>query len=278
MRMNKIFQNLPYKIGSSSMIFGHDVVENASLLSQIVDHMEIILFYTTNLNNIPSRKQIRCLNQIQQQHGISYSVHLPTFLEIGASCMNRRKDAVRMVSEICHLMAELNPVYYILHVPFSPPTLAAVPGLYFKSKDSEKWEDWTIRSVESLAFLQEMLPKSCKLLVENINYSPQFLKPFIETGFCGLCLDIGHLVLGDESVSDNLADNFPAIGEIHLHGVKGHEDHLCVSELPGPMLCRCFQYLNNRRYRGIVNLEVFSPADLNGSIAVLIETLETISR
>jgi hypothetical protein len=70
-----------------------------------------------------------------------------------------------------------------------------------------------------------------KLLIENINYSPSLLKPFIKSGFCNLCLDIGHLILGGESVSDILEDNFSVIREIHIHGVKGYEDHLCVSRV-----------------------------------------------
>jgi sugar phosphate isomerase/epimerase len=41
-----------------------------------------------------------------------------------------------------------------------------------------------------------------KLLVENINYSPSFLEPFCKEGLCGLCLDIGHLLLGQEDVME----------------------------------------------------------------------------
>jgi sugar phosphate isomerase/epimerase len=275
--VNTLLNNLTYKIGASSMVFGHDLVENARLLARIVNHVEIILFHTSTLNNIPGREEICRLNEIRQQFPITYSVHLPASLEIGALCPQRRKDAVRLASEICIQTADLNPVYYILHIPFSPPTLVPVPGLYFRSIDSKKWEHWIGRSLDSLASLQEVLPKSAKILIENINYSPYFLKPFIKKDFCELCLDIGHLILGGEPVTDILEDNFSVIREIHIHGVKGYHDHLCVSELPAPMLRRCLQYLDIKRFGGIVNLEVFTPDHLNGSIDALLKTLEAIS-
>jgi sugar phosphate isomerase/epimerase len=275
--VNTLLNNLPYKIGASSMVFGHDLVENVRLLARIVNHVEIILFHTSTLNNIPGREEISRLNEICQQIPITYSVHLPASLEIGALCPQRRKDAVRLTSEICIQMADLNPVYYILHIPFSPPTLVPVPGLYFRSIDSKKWEHWIGRSLDSLASLQEGLPQSTKILIENINYSPYFLMPFIKNDFCELCLDIGHLILGGEHVTDILADNFSVIREIHIHGVNGYHDHLCVSELPEPLLRRCLQYLYNKRFGGILNLEVFTPDHLNGSIAVLLKTLEAIS-
>ena len=275
--VNTLLNNMPYKIGASSMVFGHDMVENARLLAQIVNHVEIILFHTSTLNNIPGREEIRRLNEIRQQYAITYSVHLPASLEIGALCAQRRKDSVCLASEICLQTAELNPVYYILHIPFSPPTLVPVPGLYFRSGDSEQWDQWTKRSLESLASVQEVIPQSATLLIENINYSPYFLKPFIKNNFCELCLDFGHLILGGEPVTDILEDNFSVIREIHIHGVNGYHDHLCVSELPEPMLRRCLQYLDSKQFSGIVNLEVFTPDHLNGSIAVLLKTLEAIS-
>jgi sugar phosphate isomerase/epimerase len=275
--VNKLLNNLPYKIGASSMVFGHDLVENARLLAGIVNHVEIILFHTPTLNNLPSREEIRRLSEIRQQHSITYSVHLPASLEIGSLCPQRRKDSVRLASEICLQTAELNPVYYILHIPFSPPTLVPIPGLYFRSNDSKKWEHWIKRSLDSLAFLQNVIPQSTRLLIENINYSPSLLKPFIKSGFCNLCLDIGHLILGGESVSDILEDNFSVIREIHIHGVKGYEDHLCVSRLPDPILRQCFECLKSKVFSGIVNLEVFTPDHLNGSIAVLLKTIEAIN-
>ncbi len=259
------------------MIFGHDMVKNAHVLAQIVDHVEIILFHTSSLNNIPAEQEILRLNEIRRKWSITYSVHLPASLEIGALDDQRRKDSVRLISDIVLHMADLDPVYYVMHIPFSTPALVPVPGLYFKSSDSKQWEHWEKRSLKALEFLQEMLPQSTKILIENINYSPCFLKPFIKNGHYGLCLDIGHLILGGEPVADILEDNFTIIREIHIHGVRGFQDHLSVSELPESLLHQCFQCLESKRFDGIVNMEVFNPKDLYGSVGSLLKTLERIS-
>ena len=53
----------PFKLGTTSMVFGKDVTKNASLLAGKVDHIEIILFQTGNLDNIPSAGEIDDLNE-----------------------------------------------------------------------------------------------------------------------------------------------------------------------------------------------------------------------
>ncbi len=274
--MHKDFRNPTCKIGASSMVFGNDMVENAVLLSRIVDHVEIVLFHTKGLDNIPVGEQVRQLEDAGRRSGISYSVHLPASLEIGAPDPRKRKEDIRLIRDICRRMADLKPLHYVLHVPFSPPTLVAVPGLYFKSNGAENWEDWTKRSLESLSIINEEAPESSRFLVENINYSPRFLKPFVESGLCGLCLDIGHLVLGGEPAADILEENLSWIEEIHIHGVKGREDHLCVSLLQKTLLRRCLECLVGNGYGGVLNMEVFTPEDLTGSIGALRETMEEI--
>jgi sugar phosphate isomerase/epimerase len=275
MPMNAAFQSLPFKIGATSMVFGHDMVENAGLLARIVNHVEILLFHTPTLDNIPGTETIRRLNEIRRANSITYSVHLPASLEVGAAERQRRTDAARLAAEICLQMADLDPICYVLHIPFSPPTLVAVPGVYFGSgtKDLQPRNPWARRSLESLAVVRESVPKSAELLVENINYSPSFLMPFVESGLCGLCLDIGHLILGGECIEDALTAHLDATREIHLHGVKGCDEHLCLSELPEPMLNHCVAYLKKQRFSGVVNLEVFTSEHLERSLEVLLKTI-----
>ena len=133
--MHEVFRNLNYRIGASSMVFGHDLVENAGMLCRMVDHVEIVLFHTSELNNIPCTDAIRSLYEIGRKYATTYSVHLPAMLEIGARNQSRRNEDIRLIRDICFRMAKLNPLHYVLHIPLSPPTLVPVQGLYFCSND-----------------------------------------------------------------------------------------------------------------------------------------------
>jgi len=82
----KYFQNrsgaafeLPFKIGAPSMVFGENLLENAYLLADMVDHVEIVLFYTPALHNFPSPSEIKALRKLGANEDVSFSVHLPTF-------------------------------------------------------------------------------------------------------------------------------------------------------------------------------------------------------
>ena len=57
--------------------------------------------------------------------------------------------------------------------------------------------------------------------------------------------------------------------EIHLHGVKGNDEHQALSILPLHRVKGWIKYLNSIRYRGVVNLEVFTLDDLESSVGIL---------
>ena len=271
--MKKFFPGLPFKIAAPSMVFGKDLIENVLILAQIVDSIEIVIFFTTDLNNIPTREEIRELKRIAERYGITYTIHLPAYLEIASSDKNKRNDSVHLANEICLKTEELDPIYYILHIPFSPPTLAPVPGLYFKSGEKRKWDEWTARGLASLERIESVIRQNGKFLVENINYSPSFLGPFWKEGLCGLCLDLGHLLLGDENVTTILRSYSDVTKEIHLHGVKGYEEHISLSVLPKYQVEEWLRYLIEVSFRGVLNLEVFSPLDLNESLNITYDAL-----
>ena len=271
----KSFNQLPFKIGTTSMVFGEDFLYNVRLLKGLVDHIEILLFHTPSLNNIPGSHEIEILKNIGQQENVTFSVHLPASLEIASTEKGKREESVRLLNEICLKTAQINPLYYILHIPFTPPTLVPVPGLYFTTDHSQGWDEWTNRAMESLEMIHEGMGNGIQLLVENINYSPFFLEPFWKQGQCQLCLDIGHLMLGQEKVMDSLKQYLNIAGEIHLHGVIGYKEHLSLSVLPEMRVRKWLNYLIRSSFKGIMLLELFSPRDLEESIDIVLETLSS---
>jgi len=255
------------------MVFKGDMLENVRLLTHLVDNIEIVLFHTPTLHNILGPKEIRLLKRIGEQENVSFTVHLPASLEIASQDRRKREESVRLAGEIFLKMGEINPRYYILHIPFSPPTLVAVPGLYFKTGEKKEWDEWTSRALESLEMLHGALGEDKKLLVENINYSPFFLEPFWKKVCCELCLDLGHMILGQENVTGLLKRYLEVTREIHLHGVKGYEEHLSLSILPKNRVRKWLKVLSRTSFKGVIQLEVFSPQDLEESMDIIQEIL-----
>ncbi len=266
---------VPFKISAPAMIFGHDIVENAEILAELVDNIEIVLFHTPALNNFLSRADVQRLAQIGSRHGVSYTVHLQDSLEIASSSAAKRAESVGRILELIESTAGIDPRHFVLHVPLTPPTLVPTPGLYLKSIAHQQWQDWLKRAIESLSTIVAECGASADLLVENINYSLAFLEPLVRDGYCNICLDVGHLLLGQESVMAAMRRYATHIREIHLHGIKDYRDHYSLALLPQERLVNWMEYLTRTRYDGIINLEVFSPGDLMASLELLGRTLHS---
>lgn len=61
--------------------------------------------------------------------------------------------------------------------------------------------------------------------------------------------------------------------EIHLHGVKGNDEHQALSIVPLHRVKGWGKYLDSIRYSGVVNLEVFTLDDLEASVGILCNIL-----
>ena len=258
----------PFHLSAPAMIFGHDIVENAEILSTIVDSVEIVLFSTPNQNNYLSSREIATLADIARRTGINYTIHLPTSLQIASSDLTQRIESVQSVIELIKLCEPLNPHYFILHIPYTLPTLVYKPGDYFKQIEYAEWQKWLERASNSLMDITAN-GKKCGLLLENINYSVYHLEPLFKNNPCYLCLDVGHLMLGEEKISDEIVCYHDIIKEIHLHGVKGHVDHHSLDIVPHKRVLKWLKLLSDKGFSGILNIEVFSPSDLRSSLDLI---------
>ena len=256
------------------------MVKNAEMLSRCgndLDFTEILLFQTPALHNIPTTRELHILKEIQYRTQTAYTVHLPASLEIASNHREIREKSIRFIIDIWLKISILQPAYYILHIPITPPTIVSVPDQYFKSGSSQSWDDWTSRAMESLRRIRSSVGDESALLIENINYSPKFLEPFFDADYGGFCLDIGHLLLGDEHVPEVLEYFRDQIREIHLHGVKDCTEHLSLDVLPHDQVVEWLSCLNRWKYQGLINLEVFSPEDLKTSLEVVSDIMKELS-
>jgi hypothetical protein len=81
-----------------------------------------------------------------------------------------------------------------------------------------------------------------------------------------LCMDTGHLLLNGGGIGEFLRRYGPRLREIHLHGVRQAADHRPFGAAE-PWLRELEPFL--RRFTGVVNLEVFSLADVRECLGAL---------
>lgn len=256
------------------------MVRNAERLSRGgngLDFIEIVLFHTPQLHNIPTTRELQTLKEIQERTQSIYTVHLPASLDIASKHQDIRDKSIRMLVDIWLKTSILQPAYYVLHIPMTPPTLVSVPGQYIKSVSPRSSDDWTSRAMDSLRQIRDRVGNESALLLENINYSPQFLEPFFKAGYGGFCLDIGHLLLGDEHVPEVMERFRDQIREIHLHGVRDYTEHLSLDVLPRDKVVEWLSCLKRWNFQGYINLEVFSPEDLKTSHEVVSDIMKELS-
>ncbi len=276
--MSQSCKEIRFKISAPAMIYGNDLLANVRLLAKVFDNIEIILFYTPSLHNIPAREEIKKLRDIGRRKNVTYTVHLPASLQVASPDRGTRAKHVELAIDLIDKTAACEPVYYILHIPYTRPTLVPRPGEYFSFESMQTKRSWYKRACASLEKISSAVEHHGKLLVENINYSPQCLQTLAATGLCEICLDVGHLVLGQEHVVDVLKHFLPAAREIHLHGVKGYTDHLSLTALEPSRIVKWLNLLIQMNYEGIVNLEVFSHEDLISSLDLAARTLPALGR
>ena len=83
-----------------------------------------------------------------------------------------------------------------------------------------------------------------------------------------LCMDTGHLLLNGSEVGGFLERWGPRVREIHLHGLRQGEDHRPFAAAD-PWFQDLVPFL--RGFAGVVNVEVFSRADLDECLHALRE-------
>ena len=202
----------------------------------------------------------------------------PEHRELANLIAERAVENHRLAGNVIAWMDAIRPLHYVLHIPFTTPTLTSEPGVYFYRHQDKEFNDWTPRALNSLKALKEKTGQGTKLLVENINYSPLFLEPLLSNELCGLCLDLGHLLLGHENVMDILKCYLDITEEVHLHGVIDHREHLSLSVLPAERVSKWVRFLWQSGYKGIVNMEVFTPTDLEESINIMSKTFSVLPK
>ncbi len=78
-------QSLPFRLGTSSYIIPADILPNVQYLAGKVRDIELVLFEVDDgQNNLPSSDVLNELVRLAALYDLTYTVHLPLDLKLGA--------------------------------------------------------------------------------------------------------------------------------------------------------------------------------------------------
>ncbi|OGQ86164.1 MAG: hypothetical protein A2512_02295 [Deltaproteobacteria bacterium RIFOXYD12_FULL_56_24] len=227
---------------------------NVRALAPLVDDVQLLFFESAAKSLLPQPLDLQVLRDLAEEHGLSYTVHLPADLALGAAARVERQEGI---AEILRLMAQLSPLApqsFDLHLTREPDLPEAA---------------WLDNLAASLGELATALGEEKRQIgVENIEYPYDLVAPLVaEYGFA-VCLDLGHLVHYGHDLEEGLG-LLPRAHHLHYHGVEGGMDHQALfdaeqAEMLGKRLVKA-------GYEGVVTLEMYSLEKLKGSLALLDE-------
>lgn len=255
-----IKNRFPFRVGTTSYIIPADLITNVRFLAPLVDDIELVLFEADDESNLPDEKTIRTLNEIAWSNDLSYTVHLPLGLLLGAMDEQERRSSLRKTLRVAELTSPLNPAAYVLH--FEGERRGPLP-----SEDMSGWLKSLRVSVTEL--LDTGIPSSL-FCVETLDYPFALVDPIVCEFDLSVCLDIGHVLLNGNPLDAYLAKYHDRIRVIHAHGIRENKDHRDLGALKESDLALLFSSLRSAVSTApILTLEVFDENDFRLSLDVV---------
>lgn len=249
----------PFRLGTTSFIYPDHIIPNVRKLGPFFDEVELLVFESSP-GGLPSRKDIRVLEQLSEELSVSYNIHLPTDISLTDISDSQRARATDTLLRVIELFAPLNPTTHTLHLPMDR---AMIPP-----KDLALWKERACRGLEHLV---PLLPDPGMISLETLGYPPSCLQPLVTEFDLSLCIDAGHHFKYGHDLRSTFELFRGKIPVVHLHGVDFSgptpRDHTRLDRLPDELFAESVQLLS--AYEGVVSLEVFSLENLNCSLAKL---------
>ena len=250
----------PFRLGTTSYIIPADLITNVRYLAPYVDDIELILFEADDESNLPDEKILLELNRMALSDDLSYTVHLPLGLPLGAANEAERRSSVKKALRVLELTCPLNPAAYVLH--FEGDRRGLLP--------SENMIGWTNSLRASVTELLGSAIPSHLFCVETLDYPFALVDPIVYEFGLSVCLDIGHVLLQGYPLDAYLAKYHDRIRVFHAHGIRENKDHRDLGAIRDSDLALLFDSLRSRRSSApILTLEVFDENDFRLSLEVV---------
>jgi sugar phosphate isomerase/epimerase len=252
-------KRFPFRLGTTSYIIPADLLSNVNFLADKVDDIELVLFESDEITNLPDAATVKMLKEVAEQHDLTYTVHLPLDTWMGHEDESVRRRSVDKCLRVIECTASLSPFTYVIHFHGDHP--GESPSL-----DLARWIDGHRRSVGRL--LQDVNPRD--LCVETLDYAYDLIEDIVSDYGLSVCLDIGHLLLCGQGPEDYLDRYLPQTRVIHIHGVENGNDHRSLAFLPAGLLNTIMEQLESGSTNSrVLTMEIFDERAFNQSLDIL---------
>jgi len=250
-----------WRLGATSCVLPADIMANVRVLAPLVDDVQLLFFESAAKSLLPQPLDVQALRGLAEEHGLTYTVHLPTDLALGAASKTARQEGIAEILRLMAQLAPLAPQSFDLH-------LVQEPGLPQAA--------WLDNLAASLRELSTALGEEKRLVaVENIEYPYGLVAPLVAEYGLGVCLDLGHLVRYGHDLEEGLA-LLPQVRHLHYHGVQDGKDHQALTDAEQARMLG--KRLAEAEYDGVVTLEMYSLENLKASLALLDEAWQPFIR
>jgi sugar phosphate isomerase/epimerase len=254
----------PWRVGVTSFVMPDDIVSNVRFVADKVDSVQLLFFESSCNALLHNPVAIPVLQQVADESGLAYTVHLPTDIRLGASDKLLRRQGLDEIERLINELAPINPVCFDLHLQQE------------KNIEEDEWQDNLDNSLTCLA--KKLGDATRRITIENIDYPIETILPLLQQHDFSQCLDMGHILLygHDEQIAVDTV--LPNALHIHYHGVHNGKDHQALREEQLPVSRAIGQLLSARHFSGVFTLELYSMDTVEMSLDILKKAWEGFER
>ncbi len=257
-------QNHPFRLGTSSYIIPADILTNVEYLKDKVDDVELVLFESDEISNLPSVADISRLKEYALNDELTYSIHLPLDAYLGSDNRAVRERSVEKCRRVIELTQVLDPSAFVMHAEAGPDVNVNT----FSRLEKDRFAHYFHESLEALFSSLALHPSAC--CVETLNYPLSILDDVITSAGVSITLDIGHLELYGFSVEEHLDRYLQNTRVLHMHGIKDGKDHKGLQYMRPEILDMVIGRLSESGDASrVFTMEIFSENDFNASCTAL---------
>ena len=154
----------PFKLGTTSFIYPDHITPNIKMLGPYLDEIEL-LFFESQPAGMPSPQEIKEIRQLAKDFDLTYNIHLPLDISLGAPDPSKRLTALKIIKQIIDLTAPLAPSTYTLHLPYDEVDF-----------DNERIKRWQGRIRQSMEKLLAAGIEAKSISIESLDYPLEWVE------------------------------------------------------------------------------------------------------